>query len=360
MSYIVPIGPYHPALEEPIHANLITEGEIIKDAEVFVGYNHRGIEKLATERNAIQTLVLVERVCGICSHSHALTYAMTVESINGIQVPKRGEYIRVITSELERLHSHFLWLGIACHIIGHDSLFMHIWDEREIIMDLLEKLSGNRVNYAMVTIGGARRDIDDDLKREILKGIEALKKPMDRIVEIALTDKTIALRTKGIGVMPTEDAVRMGAVGPHARASGVRIDVRKDSPYCSYEDFDFDVPVCDSCDVFARVVVRALECYESIKIIEQALGKLPDGPINLGNKIPKIQAGQATCRHEAPRGQLSHMVVGNGSINNHRVSIHVPSYKNTPTVPFMLRGNAVADAGLIIASIDPCFSCLDR
>ncbi len=138
MSYIVPIGPYHPALEEPIHAKLYTEGEVIKDAEVFVGYNHRGIEKLATERNAIQTLVLVERVCGICSHSHAFTYAMCVENINGVEVPKRGQYIRVITAELERLHSHFLWLGIACHIIGHDSMFMHIWDERELVMDLLE------------------------------------------------------------------------------------------------------------------------------------------------------------------------------------------------------------------------------
>ncbi len=360
MSYIVPIGPYHPALEEPIHANLITEGEIIKEAEVFVGYNHRGIEKLATERNAIQTLVLVERVCGICSHSHAFTYAMAVEAINGITVPKRGEYIRVITAELERLHSHFLWLGIACHIIGHDSLFMHIWDEREIIMDLLEKLSGNRVNYAMVTIGGARRDISDDLRREILAGCEKLKAPLDRIVEIVLNDKTIALRTKGVGVLPREDAIRMGAVGPHARASGVKIDVRRDAPYSSYEDFDFDVPTVDSGDVFARVVVRALECYESIKIVEQALNRLPGGPINLGNKLLKIQPGQAVARHEAPRGQLSHMVVGNGTLNNHRVSIHVPSYKNTPTVPFMLRGNAVADAGLIIASIDPCFSCLDR
>ena len=360
MSYIVPIGPYHPALEEPIHANLITEGEIIKEAEVFVGYNHRGIEKLATERNAIQTLVLVERVCGICSHSHAFTYAMAVEAINGITVPKRGEYIRVITAELERLHSHFLWLGIACHIIGHDSLFMHIWDEREIIMDLLEKLSGNRVNYAMVTIGGARRDISDDLRREILAGCEKLKAPLDRIVEIVLNDKTIALRTKGVGVLPKEDAIRMGAVGPHARASGVKIDVRRDAPYSSYEDFDFDVPTVDSGDVFARVVVRALECYESIKIVEQALNRLPSGPINLGNKLLKIQPGQAVARHEAPRGQLSHMVVGNGTLNNHRVSIHVPSYKNTPTVPFMLRGNAVADAGLIIASIDPCFSCLDR
>ena len=360
MSYIVPIGPYHPALEEPIHAKLYTEGEVIKDAEVFVGYNHRGIEKLATERNAIQTLVLVERVCGICSHSHALTYAMCVENITGIEVPKRGQYIRVITAELERLHSHFLWLGIACHIIGHESMFMHIWDERELVMDLLEKMTGNRVNYAMVTVGGARRDIDDELRRELLEACDKLKAPLDRITEIALTDKTIAMRTKGVGVLPKEDALRMGAVGPHARASGVKVDVRKDAPYSSYEDFDFDVPVVESGDVFARVVVRALECYESIKIIRQALENLPATPINLGNKLIKIQPGQAVCRHEAPRGQLSHMVVGDGSFNNHRVSIHVPSYKNTPTIPFMLRGNTVADAGLIIASIDPCFSCLDR
>lgn len=360
MSYIVPIGPYHPALEEPIHANLYTEGEVIKDAEVFVGYNHRGIEKLATERNAIQTLVLVERVCGICSHSHAFTYAMAVEAINGLDTPKRGQYIRVITAELERLHSHLLWMGVACHIIGHDSLFMHIWDVREIVMGLLEKLSGNRVNYAMVTIGGARRDINDDLKRELLAGVEQMKAPLDRIIEICLTDKTIALRTKGVGVLKKEDALRMGAIGPHARASGIKIDVRKDAPYSSYDDFDFDIPVVDSGDVFARVVVRALECVESIKIIEQALNRLPGGPINLGNKLLKIQKGVAVTRHEAPRGQLSHMVVGNGTLYNHRVSIHVPSYKNTPTVPFMLRGNSVADAGLIIASIDPCFSCLDR
>lgn len=360
MSYIVPIGPYHPALEEPVHARLYTEGEVIKDAEVFVGYNHRGIEKLATERNAIQTLVLVERVCGICSHSHAFTYAMCVESINGVEVPKRGQYIRVITAELERLHSHFLWLGIACHIIGHDSMFMHIWDERELVMDLLEKMTGNRVNYAMVTIGGARRDIDDALRRELLSACQKLKGPLDRIAEIALTDKTIAMRTKGVGILTREDAIRMGAVGPHARASGVNIDVRRDAPYSSYDDFDFKVPTVDSGDVFARVLVRVLECYESVEILRQALENLPEGPINLGSKLPKIKEGQVVCRHEAPRGQLSHMVVGDGGLNNHRVSIHVPSYKNTPTIPHMLRGNTVADAGLIIASIDPCFSCLDR
>ena len=360
MSYIVPIGPYHPALEEPIHARLYTEGELICDAEVFIGYNHRGIEKLATERNAIQTLVLVERVCGICSHSHAFTYAMCVEELNGLEVPRRGEYIRVITAELERLHSHLLWMGIACHIIGHDSMFMHIWEERELVMDLLERMTGNRVNYAMVTIGGARRDVDDALRRDLLAGCDKLQEKLKRITDIVQGDKTIALRTKKVGVLTTEDALRLGAIGPHARASGVDVDVRRDSPYSAYGEFSFQVPVCRDGDVFDRVVVRALECFESISIIRQALENLPEGPINLGNKFLKIKEGVAVKRHEAPRGQLSHMVVGNGGFNNHRISIHVPSFKNTATIPHMLRGNTVADAGLIIASIDPCFSCLDR
>lgn len=360
MSYIVPIGPYHPALEEPIHARLYTEGEVIRDADVFVGYNHRGIEKLATERNAIQTLVLVERVCGICSHSHAFTYAMAVEHINGTEVPRRGQYIRVITAELERLHSHLLWAGIAFHIIGHDSMFMHTWDVREIVMDMLEELSGNRVNYAMVTIGGARRDIDDAMRRSFLERLDACGPILDRMVELTMNDKTIAMRTKNVGVLPHEDALRIGAIGPHARASGVDVDVRRDAPYSSYEDFEFSVPVLTDCDVFARVAVRLLECKESVSILRQALGNLPEGPINNGLKLPKIQEGVAVSRIEAPRGQLTYMVVGSGGLTNHRVSIHVPSYKNTPTVPFMLRGNTVADAGLIIASIDPCFSCLDR
>ncbi|NCC69479.1 MAG: NADH dehydrogenase subunit, partial [Clostridia bacterium] len=233
-------------------------------------------------------------------------------------------------------------------------------DIREVIMDMLEELSGNRVNYAMVTIGGARRDIDDDMRSRFLKNVDVCGPILDRVVDISLNDKTIAMRTKGVGIMSTEDAVRLGAVGPHARASNVKTDVRKDAPYSSYDNFDFELCTWDSCDVFARVVVRLLECYESLKIIRQALENLPEGPINLGNKIPKIAEGEIVSRHEAPRGQLIHKVVGDGSQMNHRVSIHVPTFKNVATVPFMLRGNTIADGGLIIASIDPCFSCLDR
>ena len=183
---------------------------------------------------------------------------------------------------------------------------------------------------------------------------------MDRIVEIALNDKTIALRTKGVGVLPKEDAIRIGAVGPHARASGVDVDVRRDQPYTSYGDFEFAVPVVDSCDVYARVVVRVLETLESMKIVRQALDMLPEGKINLGNRIPKIPEGEFVTRVEAPRGELTYKVIADGGPTNYRVSIHVPTFRNAPTVPTMLRGNSVADAGLIIASIDPCFSCMDR
>ena len=360
MSYIVPIGPYHPALEEPVHARLYTEGEVITNAEVFIGYNHRGIEKLAQQKNFIQTLVMVERVCGICSHSHALTYALSLENIANMKVPKRGQYIRVIVEELERLHSHFLWLGIALHLIGHDSLFMHCWNEREAIMDILEEISGNRVNYGMVTIGGSRRDISDETRVRVLEMLDKIEAAMLRLRDILLTDKTVALRTKGVGVLTTEDAIRIGAVGPHARASNLAVDVRKDAPYCCYEDFEFEKAVFDSCDVFSRVVIRVLENFESIKIIRQALDLLPAGPINLGVKIPKIPAGETMVRHEAPRGQLCYKVVTNGGEFNKRVSIHVPTFKNAPTVPVMLKNNTIADAGLIIASIDPCFSCMDR
>ena len=360
MSYVVPIGPYHPALEEPVHARLYTDGELISDAEVFIGYNHRGIEKLAQQKNFIQTLVMVERVCGICSHSHALGYAMALEHIAKMEVPKRGEYIRVIMAELERLHSHYLWLGIALHLVGHDSLFMHCWNDREMIMDILEEISGNRVNYGMVTIGGSRRDISDDTRKRVLAMLDKVEKSMLRLKDILLNDKTVALRTQGVGVLPTEDTIRIGAIGPHARASNMAVDVRKDAPYCSYGDFEFDKVVYHSCDVFSRVVIRVLENFESIKIIRQALDLLPAGPINLGMKIPKIQAGEYMVRHEAPRGQLLYKVVTDGSEFNKRVSLHVPTFKNAPTIPTMLRGNSVADAGLIIASIDPCFSCMDR
>jgi NADH-quinone oxidoreductase subunit D len=212
----------------------------------------------------------------------------------------------------------------------------------------------------MVTIGGSRRDISDQTRKNTLAMLDKIEASNAALADILLSDKTVALRTQGVGVLTTEDGIRIGAVGPHARASNMPVDVRKDAPYSSYDDFDFNTVVYPTCDVFSRVVVRVLENIESIKIIRQALDMLPKGPINLGVKIPKIPAGEYMVRHEAPRGQLCYKVVTEGGETNSRVSIHVPTFKNAPTVPVMLKGNSVADAGLIIASIDPCFSCMDR
>lgn len=360
MSYVLLLGPYHPALEEPVHVKLYTEGELIKDSEVFIGYNHRGIEKLTEVRNHIQTITLVERVCGICSHSHAMTYCLAVEEIAGMEVPKRGSYIRVIISELERLHSHFLWLGLASHIVAFDSLFMKCFATREKVMDMLETITGNRVNYAMNIVGGARRDISKEQFAQLLKMINELREEFKGILNIFATDTSIAARTKGVGILTKEEAISYGACGPHGRASGIDYDVRKHTPYCSYADFDFKTPVNNGCDVFARAVVRLQEIEESMKIIEQAVKNMPDGPINLGNKIPRVPVGEALIATEAPRGEVTYYVVSNGGQTNGRVNIHVPTYKNAATVPSMLKGNTIADAGLIVASMDPCFSCLDR
>lgn len=360
MSQIIPIGPYHPSLEEPVHARLVTEGEVIKDAEVFIGYNHRGIEKLAMEKNYIQATTLVERVCGICSHIHAMTFCMACEEIAGMKVSKKAQYIRVVIEELERIHSHLLWLGIALHIIGHDSYFMKSWADREVCMDILEELTGNRVNYGMCIIGGVRRDISKSQMETVLKGLDAIEESTKELTDFVMNDRTVALKTQGVGVLTTEAAIRIGAIGPHARASNVPVDVRIDAPHSCYDEFDFKIATYHTCDVFARVVVRALEVFESIKIIRQAFKNMPGGALNLGKSIPTIAPGEYMCRNEAPRGQLSYKVVANGTDKPARVSIHVPTFKNAPTLVEMLKGDQVDAAGLIVASIDPCFSCMDR
>ncbi|MDN5312716.1 MAG: rane-bound hydrogenase subunit alpha [Thermoanaerobacteraceae bacterium] len=359
MGYTIPIGPYHPALEELIYVRLFVEGETIKDAEIRIGYNHRGIEKLAAQRDFLQTLILVERVCGICSNSHPLCLCMGLEAIAGIPVSKRARYIRVIMSELERIHSHLLWAGIAAHLIGFESLFMEIFQGRENIMDILEMISGNRVNYAMNIIGGVRRDLDPEQKLQVLKALEILEEKLKPIINVFLEDKTIALRTRNVGILTKEKAIDYAVVGPFARASGICEDIRKTAPYSSYEDFDFQVIVREECDVWARAVVRLLEIKESIKILRQALENLPDGPINPG-KLPQIPAGETLSRLEAPRGENVHYIVTDGTDHLKRLQIRVPTYMNAPSIVEPLKGQTVADSGLIIASMDPCFSCMDR
>jgi len=362
VSYRIPIGPYHPALEEPYKLELICDGETVRDAIMHVGFNFRGIEYLAERRNYLQGITLVERVCGICSNVHSLSFCQSVEQLNGATPPERALHIRVILAELERLHSHFLWAGIAAKLIGFKTIFMACFTLREKVMDALSAISGNRVNYGMNRIGGVNRDIIDP--GTVLSILGEMECEITRtIIPIFLEDKTVESRCKGVGMLSKEHAIAMGAVGPLARASGVPQDIRTAAPYAAYDRFQFEVPVESAGDVRARLVVHALEMIESCKIIRQALTTLPEGPIQTtvssAGKF-KVPAGTAISRVEAPRGEVLYQITSNGTDIPERVRVRTPTFMNMATVRFTVIGQELADSPLIQASCDPCYSCTDR
>lgn len=358
-KFEIPLGPQHPALKEPENFMLLLDGEQILDAKVNLGYNHRGVEKALENRNYIQDIYLVERICGICSHSHVSCYINAVEEIAKAEVPLRAKAIRTLVAELERVHSHLLWLGVAAYELGFETLFMYTWRDREQVLDCLEMLTGNRVHYGINTIGGVRRDVKPEQAKEILKKIDYLKERTNYYVKVAMEEPTFLARTQNVGKLPKEVAIERNAVGPTARASGVDIDVRRDEPYFIYDQLDFKVITYDSCDVFGRAVVRILEIIESYKIIEQVLKNLPEGPISV--KVPwKIPEGEAVFRYEAPRGEDIHYVKSNGTEYPERVKVRAPTLANFQSIPYMLKGDYLADAVITIAAIDPCMSCTDR
>lgn len=359
MKFQIPIGPQHPALKEPISLRMTVEGEVIQDADIRLGYNHRGLEKLAEEKTWIQNIYLTERICGICSHSHATCFVQGAEKLMEIVPPKRGQYIRYLVSELERVHSHLLWLGVAGHEAGFDSFFMYTWRDREIVMDLLELISGNRVHYAINTLGGVRRDIDEGQKAKILEGVVALRKRSEYYFHIGANEPSFVARIAGVGLLTKEQAVSLCAVGPTARASGIIRDVRKEDPCAVYDEMDFEVGTADSCDVLGRVVVRVKELLESYKIIEQILHKLPAGDIAV--KAPrKAKPNEVVSRYEAPRGENMHYIKSNGTDKPERLKVRAPTLANYPATVEMLRHGFIADIPLIFAAIDPCICCAER
>ena len=356
---MIQIGPQHPALKEPESFLVALKGEKITDFVVRLGYNHRGIEKACEERTYIQDIYLTERICGICSHTHSTAFVQAVEEIAGLQMPKRALYIRTIIGELERVHSHLLWLGVAGHEIGFDTLLMYTWRDREVVMDLLAAVTGNRVNYGLNTIGGVRRDISAEQTKDILAGLKKLEERTKYYIDIATKETTIIKRLSGVGILSKKDALSLGAVGPTARASGVDRDTRRDDPYAAYGELDFKVITDDHCDVYGRTLVRCGELMESYKIIRQALKDMPEGPITV--KAPrKIPAGEAVSRYEAPRGECMHYVKANGSEKPERVKVRAPTLANVQCVAKMLEDRQLADLPIVIAAIDPCFSCTDR
>jgi len=357
---MIPIGPYHPLQEEPEHFMLYVEGERVVDIDWKAGYNHRGIEKLAEGMTYDQITFLVERICGICSTSHPFAFTNAVEDLCGIDIPERAKYIKSIIGELERLHSHLLWVGLAGHFLGYDTVWMWAWKYREPVLDIMEAVTGNRNNYAMMKPGGVRRDIQKEDISAIMKMVDDLIPQTDLLLGAVQDDPMIHARTKGVGVLTREQAKAYGAVGPTARASGVDIDVRRDHPHAAYNLVEWKVITGSNGDVYDKAAVRLLEMYESIKIIKQCLErlKLVNGPIDA--KIKEVPPGHGLGHYEAPRGEVFHYIRSDGTNSPTRHKIRAPSYVNVPTFKATCIGETISDVALILAAVDPCYCCTER
>ena len=358
-KFIIPIGPQHPALKEPGHFEFDVDGEVVTAASVRLGYVHRGIEKGAETRNFVQAEYLVERICGICAHGHATAFCLGVEKLAGVEAPPRAQSIRQIVAELERIHSHMLWIGVAAHEAGFDTLFMYSWRDRETVMNLLEGITRNRVHYSANVLGGVKCDIGPEQIDAILAGLEFLEERTRHYLDVVSNDALFLRRTRGIGVMTRDEAERLGVVGPTARASGVPRDIRIDAPYLLYKEFPVELIVEEAGDLEARFKVRVRELFESYRVIRALLANLPEG--DLTTRIPRrIKPAETISRIEAPRGELFYFIKSNGTDMAERVKVRTPTLPNMASVVVTAVGHQLADMPMILAGIDPCFSCNDR
>jgi Ni,Fe-hydrogenase III large subunit/Ni,Fe-hydrogenase III component G len=358
-SFIIPIGPQHPALKEPGHFEFTVDGEIVTNAWARLGYAHRGIEKAMEERTWIQNLYLAERICGICSHVHAMTYCQGVEKLAGVEVPPRARAIRVLMAELERIHSHMLWVGVCAHEAGFETLFMYSWRDRETVMDLLERLSGNRVNYSANVLGGVKFDVNEEQAEAIRKGLDFLEQRLHHYLDVVMKDESFLGRTKGIGALTQAQADRLGTVGPTARASGVSRDMRLDSPYAAYPDLSIKIVVEKTGDLLARFMTRIKELFESVRVIREILDKMPPGDLSVRVRT-KIPEGETVSCAEAPRGELFYFIKSCGGDKPDRIKVRTPTLSNWGAVLSTVVGGQLADVPMILAGVDPCFSCNDR
>jgi len=354
---IVPFGPQHPVLPEPIHLDLVLEDERVIDVIPSIGYIHRGFEKLVEKREFTDYVYIAERTCGICSFVHGATYCQGIEQIMKIDVPERAEYLRVIWSEYSRLHSHLLWLGLFADSFGFENLFMNAWKIREDILDVMEQTTGGRVIQGSCKVGGVRRDISNEKLDAMAKDLDRIDRDMKELTTVFLQDSSIQHRLRNVGVISRDDAYHLGAVGPTARGSGVAIDTRK-LGYGAYDRLNVPV-VTDSCgDCYSRCAVRARELFTSTDLIRQAVKKIPDGPIDV--KVTGVPDGEYFMRAEQPRGELVHYLKGNGTKFLVRSRIRTPTLTNIPPLIKMLQGCELADVPVIVLSIDPCISCTER
>ncbi|MDD4566701.1 MAG: nickel-dependent hydrogenase large subunit [Methanoculleus chikugoensis] len=354
---VVPFGPQHPVLPEPIHLDLVLEDETVVEAIPSIGYIHRGLERLIEKREFTEYVYVAERICGICSFMHALCYSQGIEEIMKIEVPDRARYLRTIWSECSRLHSHLLWLGLFADGMGFENLFMRSWQLRESVLDVLEDTTGGRVIQGTCKIGGVRRDIGAEKLAEMHRALDPFEEQCRNLGDVFLNDETVKYRLQDLGVISKDEAYALGAAGPTARGSGVAIDHRE-TGYAAYGDLGFKPVVETAGDCYARCAVRVKEVYASIDLIRRAISEMPEGPLDV--KVKGAPDGEYFSRVEQPRGEVVHYLRGNGTKHLARARIRTPTLANIPPLVKMLPGAQLADVPVVVLSIDPCISCTER
>lgn len=359
-AQVIPFGPQHPVLPEPIHLDLVVQDETVVDVLPQIGFIHRGLEKLVETHDIHQYIYVAERICGICAFGHSMGYAETVERLMNVEVPKRAEYLRVIMHELSRIHSHLLWMGLAADAFGYESLFMHTWRLRERVLDIFEAVAGGRVILSYTLLGGVTNDVDEPMLAHIKDVLAGMKKEYNELCNAFLKDTSVKNRTVGVGTLSQEEAIEYGIVGPFARASNVNNDVRciGQGAYGELSSFE---PILDTDgDCYARVKVRALEVLQAIDIINELIDKIPSGPILNPVKGAPEAGSEASGILEQPRGEVYYYCSGNGTKNLERMRIRTPTSQNIAGMTMALKGCDLADVNMIVLSIDPCISCTER
>ncbi len=353
----IPFGPQHPVFPEPIQLRLILEDERVVEALPAIGYVHRGLEKLAEQKDFQQDVFLIERICGICSFMHAMNYCQGIEQLLGLAVPERAKYLRLIWAELHRMHSHLLFLALLADSFGFENLFMQTLRCREEILDLMEITAGNRIMLTTCCIGGVRKDITPDQLKRIGTGLDRAQASLGELGGAFAKDYTIQRRLKGIGVLTREKAHELGAVGPVAKASGLAMDLRQ-TGYAPYPELGFTPITETNGDAYARMMVRLRELDQSAELIRAAIGRLPDTPLSVPFK--GNPTGEVAARIEQSRGELLFFIKANGSKNLERFRARTPTFANLAPLLHMLPGCELADVPVIVVSIDPCISCTER
>jgi len=361
-TFVLNLGPQHPATHGVLRVKLTMDGEYIYDAETVIGYIHRMHEKMGENRTYHQFLPNLSRLDYLSAMAYCHGYVLAVEKAAGIEVPERAEYIRAITVELNRISSHLVWFGAYVLDLGGFSPLMYAFDDREQILDLLESVTGSRLTYCYYRFGGLYNDIDDDFIAGTRKFIVRMRKALKTYQDLVSNNIIMMKRLKDIGFISKDLCRKYGATGPVARGSGINFDLRKNEPYSVYSEFDFDIPIYTECDSYARYMVRMDEMEQSLRIIEQALDKLPGGPI-MPEKVPKIikpPAGDYYMAVEAARGSFGIRLVSDGGKNAYRLKLRSPTFSNMHLFDEVCRGLLIADALAFMGSLDLVIPEMDR